>query len=135
MKKLILLGLLSVLSTSLVAQETKLELICTYSHTLNDQNEFTNTSGDVHFIIIYKDFGTGKIAKIKKDNLEHWFLGKITDSTITGETSYKIGKNIFEETLDINRNTGKIHITFKAEGKKSGLIHFGKCKKHVGKLF
>jgi len=114
------------------ADDTIIRLSCRYSYTVDHNGVKSGTTGEDVMIVKYTRDGR---AAIKKQDLGAEFYGTITDEEIVGETSYKIQETTYHQELRINRYTGAFVITFGALGKKTGLVHYGKCIPATEKLF
>lgn len=112
----------SVWVTGNVAAE-QLKLICTYSHTV-DENGQSATTGEK--LLTVTKSGNGH-AVIKKQGLGAEFVGNVSEDEIRGETEYQIGGVTYRETFDINRFTGAFTNTFGTRS-GAGLVHYGKCR-------
>jgi hypothetical protein len=129
--KIILLLTLSVPSLGIAGKDT-LRVICTLSHTIDQNGESSSTSGE--YLVTITASESSEIT-IKKSDSDVLFNGKVTEEEIYGETRYKLQNSSIFETILINRYTGVLTSTFQAEGKKGGLIHYGKCRPAKEKLF
>ena len=107
------------------AEEHTIQLICKYTHTINEDGSKCRKSGEDLVTINYSDYG---LAVIKKQGLEAMFIGTITDEEIHGKTKYKIQGTTIQQTILIYRSTGDFEITFKNIGSERGLTHYGTCK-------
>ena len=117
-------------------EENTIRLVCNYTHTIDYHLQISGTTGEDLITVVYSKNGS---AAIKKQDSGGEFSGVVNDEEIYGERSYhmQISKahETFHETLLINRYTGSFKMTFGAEGKEGGLIHYGKCKQATDKLF
>jgi hypothetical protein len=115
-----------------VANDNAIKLTCRYSYTIDENGRKSKTTGED--LLTVKPSKNGK-TKIKKQGLPAEFHGTISDEAIVGETNYKIQGVTYHQELRIKRYTGEYAITFGILGKKSGLIHYGKCSAATEKLF
>jgi hypothetical protein len=130
-KILVILFILSVFTPAQsAASEKTMRLICTYSHTIDQNSESRATSGDSLFTIKYTNKGS---ATIKKQDLGAIFYGAVTEEEINGETQFKIQDNLIVQTLNINRFTGSFSLSYGT--KEGGIVHLGTCKPANEKLF
>lgn len=135
MRRLIAVLIALLLSLALLVPEIAgadtLKLICAYSQTADDKG-ISPTSGEDLFTVEHS--GVGK-ALIKKEGLGAVFEGAISETEIQGDARYEILGMTFVQRLVINRFTGSMTLTFSAEGKRGGVVHFGRCRKAEEKLF
>lgn len=108
-----------------------IRLICTYSYTINEKGEQSDTSGEELFTVV--SLKNGQVA-VRKQGLGVPFLGRMSVEEITGEANYEIKNIKFAESLVINRFTGEFQLSFGVVG-KGGLIHHGNCRAVTKKLF
>ena len=112
------------------ASEKTMRLICTFSHSIDQNSESSATSGNSLFTIKYTNKGS---ATIKKQDLDAIFYGTVTEEEINGETQYKIQDMLFVQTLNINRFTGSFSLSYGIN--ESFILHFGTCKPANEKIF
>ena len=130
--RLLLALLLFNISAEAWSKDNTIQLTCRHSYTIDENGVKSKTTGED--LLTVKPSKHGK-AIIKKQGLPAEFHGTISDEGIAGETSYKIQGVTYHQELRINRYNGEYAITFGILGKKSGLIHYGKCSTATEKLF
>lgn len=106
-------------------------LICTYSYTINDKGEKSDTTGEDLFTVLPSK---AEQVAVRKQGLSSPFVGTISEEEIVAKANYEIQNIKFAESLVINRFTGKFQISFGMVG-KGGLIHFGTCRTATKQIF
>jgi hypothetical protein len=108
-----------------------IRLICKYSHTIDAQGKQGPTSGESLFTVV--PLRDGRVT-VQKQGLGAQFSGTMTEVEISADVSYEITNTMYAQSLNINRFTGELQITFGEQG-KAGLVHFGSCRQTTKPLF
>lgn len=127
--KIVLIGLIFGFSGVAIGSELPVtpatsRLLCSYQYSVGENGDRLNTTGEFTLTVMPQSDGT---ASIRKQDLGHLFVGKITEEQLTGQVNYQSGDFKISESLTVDRFTGEFRILLAFSGKPS-LTHIGQCQ-------